>query len=32
MEAGTKAEYDHPYKLLAENDGDKEINKKTEDG
>ena len=25
-------EFDHPYKLLAENDGDEEINKKTEDG
>lgn len=32
MDKGRKMEFDHPYKLLAENDGDEEINKKTEDG
>lgn len=32
MDKGFAKEFDHPYKLLAENDGDEEITKKNEDG
>jgi len=32
MDKGYGREYDHPFKLLAANDSDDEISKKTEDG
>ena len=32
MDTGRGKEYDHPFKLLAENDADSTITKKTKDG